>query len=237
MSTEQSNSPTSNLDASGASTSSAGASPPPPPPKPDCDADVDPNDPAKQISVLRGCLDAAQKEEKAQEGKVQRYDAQAKALSALLDEIEKTKTDYDKEQRRLEDDQKGYETFSSNEEQRLKNELGGSFGDIAKKVAPFKQIIDDLSNAIPKEEREIAALEEKLIEVMKTLEKDQESVREGIGRTVAKNLKVMAHMGVYFEEHVQKRYPEFPIRNGRLSWEDYLPPLSPKLKKLVEEYG
>jgi polysaccharide pyruvyl transferase WcaK-like protein len=80
-------------------------------------------------------------------------------------------------------------------------------------------------------------LEEKLIEVLKTLEKDQEAVRDGIGRTVARNLKVMARMGVYLEEHVQKRYPEFPIRNGRLSWEDYLPPLSPKLRKLVEEYG
>lgn len=79
-------------------------------------------------------------------------------------------------------------------------------------------------------------LEEKLIEVMKTLEKEHESVRDGIGRTVAKNLKVMARMGVYFAEHVQKRYPEFPIRNGRLSWEDYLPPFSPTLKKLVEEY-
>jgi hypothetical protein len=160
MSTEQSNLPTSNLDASGASTDSAGASPPP---KPDCDADVDPKDPAKQLAVLRGCLDDAQKKEKAEEGKVQRYNAQATALSALLDEIEKTKTDYDKEQRRLEDDQKGYETFSSNEQQRLKNELGSSFEKIATTVAPFKKIIDDLSGAIPKEEHEIADLEEKLI--------------------------------------------------------------------------
>ncbi|WLA69187.1 hypothetical protein [Bradyrhizobium diazoefficiens] len=161
MSIEQSNSTTSNLDASGASTYSAGASTPKPDP---CDADVDSNNPAEHLAVLRKCLDEAQKEEKTQEGKVQRYDAQAKALSALLDEIEKTKTDYDKEQRRLEDNQKGYETFSSNEQQRLKNELGGNVETIVKTVAPFKKFIDDLSSAIPKEKHAIAGLEEKLIE-------------------------------------------------------------------------
>ena len=80
-------------------------------------------------------------------------------------------------------------------------------------------------------------LEEKLIGVMDTLEREHEAIRDGIGRTVAKNLKVMARMGVYFEEHLQRRYPEFPIRSGIMSWEDYLPPLSPRLSKLVEEYS
>ena len=79
-------------------------------------------------------------------------------------------------------------------------------------------------------------LEEKLAAVMETLCKEGESIREAIGGTVVKNLKVMARMGVYFERHVQQRYPEFPVRNGLLSWEDYLPPLSPTLRKLVESY-
>ncbi|HEV8485247.1 MAG TPA: polysaccharide pyruvyl transferase family protein [Blastocatellia bacterium] len=80
-------------------------------------------------------------------------------------------------------------------------------------------------------------LEEKLLVVMDRLQKESESIRVGIGQTVAKNLKAMARMGVYFEEHVQKRYPEFPIRKGVLSWEDYLPPLSANLNRLVETYG
>ena len=80
-------------------------------------------------------------------------------------------------------------------------------------------------------------LEEKLVAVMETLEREHESIRDGIGRTVAKNLKVMARMGVYFEEHLQRRYPEFPIKSGIRSWEDYLPPLSPRLARLVEEYS
>ena len=80
-------------------------------------------------------------------------------------------------------------------------------------------------------------LEDKLRIVMKDLLRDMEEIRDGIGRTVVRNLKSMARMGVYFEEHVQQRYPEFPIRTGLRSWEEYLPPLSPNLSNLVETYG
>ena len=45
-----------------------------------------------------------------------------------------------------------------------------------------------------------------------------------------KNLKVMARMGVFFEEEVQRRYPEFPTRTGEWSWEDYLPPMNASLR-------
>jgi polysaccharide pyruvyl transferase WcaK-like protein len=80
------------------------------------------------------------------------------------------------------------------------------------------------------------ALEEKLLVVMETLRTDGEAIRDSIGRTVARNLKVMARMGVYFEQHLQRRYPEFPVRRGICSWEDYLPPLSATLRKLMEDY-
>ncbi len=77
----------------------------------------------------------------------------------------------------------------------------------------------------------------KLEALMETLWKERECMREGIGRTVAKNLKLMARMGVYFEQHVQQCYPEFPIRGGIHGWEEYLPPLSPNLRKLAEIYN
>src|SRR5262249_51206748 len=80
-------------------------------------------------------------------------------------------------------------------------------------------------------------LEDKLVVIMGKLLKESEAIREGIGKTVAKSLKVMAKMGVYFEEHVQRRYPEFQIRKGLQNWEDYLPPLSPNLRKLLETYS
>ena len=80
-------------------------------------------------------------------------------------------------------------------------------------------------------------LEEKLVLVLRNLLQNMESIRDGIGRTVVRNLQAMARMGTYFEAHVQQRYPEFPVRNGLQSWEAYLPPLSPTLRYLVETYG
>ena len=80
-------------------------------------------------------------------------------------------------------------------------------------------------------------LEPKLLAALEKLATEGEAIADGIGRTVVKNLKVMARMGVYFEEEVQRRYPEFPTRKGEWSWEDYLPPMSAGLKRLVEAFG
>jgi polysaccharide pyruvyl transferase WcaK-like protein len=80
-------------------------------------------------------------------------------------------------------------------------------------------------------------LESKLLVTLRKLLQEAECIRAGIGRTVVRNLKVMARMGIYFQEHVQQRYPEFPVRTGSLSWEDFLPPLSPNLQRLVENYN
>jgi len=79
-------------------------------------------------------------------------------------------------------------------------------------------------------------LEGKLVEAMRTLVRERDRIRDGIGRTVVKNLKTMARMGVYFEREVQQCYPEFQVRAGVHSWEDYLPLLSPTLRSLVETY-
>ena len=79
-------------------------------------------------------------------------------------------------------------------------------------------------------------LEAKLLAAMETLRNDAESIRGAIGPTVVDNLKRMARMGVFLERNVHKLYPEFPISAGLRSWEDYLPPLSLELRRLVEAY-
>ena len=61
-----------------------------------------------------------------------------------------------------------------------------------------------------------ADLEEKLLAALEKLATEGERIADGIARTVVRNLKVMARMGVYFEEEVQRRYPEFPTRTGRV---------------------
>jgi polysaccharide pyruvyl transferase WcaK-like protein len=79
-------------------------------------------------------------------------------------------------------------------------------------------------------------LEPRLLQALEKLYNEGDAIADGIGRTVVKNLKVMARMGVHFEEEVQRRYPDFPTRKGEWNWEDYLPPLSSNLYKLVERY-
>ena len=80
-------------------------------------------------------------------------------------------------------------------------------------------------------------LEQKLLLALDKLAREGESIAQGIARTVVRNLKVMARMGVYFEEEVQRRYPDFPTRKGEWGWEDYLPPMSPGLRSLIEAYN
>jgi polysaccharide pyruvyl transferase WcaK-like protein len=80
-------------------------------------------------------------------------------------------------------------------------------------------------------------LRQKLSMALETLWRDGEQIAEGIGRTVVRNLKGMARMGVYFEEEVQRRYPEFPTRKGEWDWKDYLPPMSEGLHGLIEKYS
>ena len=80
-------------------------------------------------------------------------------------------------------------------------------------------------------------LEAKLLTALEKLATEGEGIADGIARTVVKNLKVMARMGVYFEEELQRRYPEFPTRKGEWSWEDYLPPMTPSLRQLVAAYS
>jgi polysaccharide pyruvyl transferase WcaK-like protein len=80
-------------------------------------------------------------------------------------------------------------------------------------------------------------LEPKLLAALETLATEGERIANGIARTVVKNLKLMARMGVFFEEEVQRRYPEFPTRRGEWSWEDYLPPMNASLRELVVAYS
>ncbi len=79
-------------------------------------------------------------------------------------------------------------------------------------------------------------LADKIAVALQRLDSDAEEIRESMGRCVVRNLKMMSRMGVYFEEHVARQYPDFPIRTGVLGWEDYLPPLEGCLRHLLEKY-
>jgi polysaccharide pyruvyl transferase WcaK-like protein len=79
-------------------------------------------------------------------------------------------------------------------------------------------------------------LQAKLLVVLQRLAADADSIRGGIARSVVRNLKTMARMGVYLERAVHECYPGFPVRSGVRRWEEYLPPLSPNLERLLNTY-
>ncbi|MBZ5698876.1 MAG: polysaccharide pyruvyl transferase family protein [Acidobacteriia bacterium] len=79
-------------------------------------------------------------------------------------------------------------------------------------------------------------LEAKLLTVMERLAAETDAIRDAIARSVVRNLKTMARMGVFLERAVHQRYPEFPVRSGVHSWEEYLPPMNGNLERLVETY-
>jgi polysaccharide pyruvyl transferase WcaK-like protein len=80
-------------------------------------------------------------------------------------------------------------------------------------------------------------LDEKLVDVMEYLAANADTIREGIGSSVVRNLKTMARMGVFLERAIHQQYPEFPVRSGVHGWEEYLPPLSPNLEGLLESHS
>lgn len=80
-------------------------------------------------------------------------------------------------------------------------------------------------------------LTDRIVSSLHSLDEQAEEIRDAMGKVVARNLRMMARMGVYFEETVARRYPDFPIRSGVLDWEDYLPPLGPSLRALLENHS
>jgi polysaccharide pyruvyl transferase WcaK-like protein len=80
-------------------------------------------------------------------------------------------------------------------------------------------------------------LGEGIVAALRTLDKEADGIRDAMGRTVVRNLQLMARMGVYFEAQVARQYPEFPVRTGLLGWEEYLPSLSSGLCQLLERHS
>jgi polysaccharide pyruvyl transferase WcaK-like protein len=77
-------------------------------------------------------------------------------------------------------------------------------------------------------------LGDKLLEILRRLERERESIAEQIARFIPTQLKRMGQMGIDLEDEVLRIYPEFPLRQVKRSWENYLPPLSPAIERLME---
>ena len=71
-------------------------------------------------------------------------------------------------------------------------------------------------------------LEAKLLVAMEKLRSEADAMRDAIGRTVVQQSEAHGAHGRLPRANVHERYPEFPIAGGVRSWEEYLPPLSPR---------
>ncbi|MCB9667032.1 MAG: polysaccharide pyruvyl transferase family protein [Myxococcales bacterium] len=83
-------------------------------------------------------------------------------------------------------------------------------------------------------------LSENIYDAFCAMQARPDSVRDGILRSVARNIRRMGSMGQVLARHVQERLPKFPLREELRASADplkFLPPLSSALGHLMEEYG
>ncbi|MEC8024621.1 MAG: polysaccharide pyruvyl transferase family protein [Myxococcota bacterium] len=80
-------------------------------------------------------------------------------------------------------------------------------------------------------------LAEKILRIFHRLYDDGESIAEGIGRAIPRQLQLMGNMGIDFMDEVVKTYPEFPRKDLPRTWEAHLPPLPKVVSDILESYA
>jgi len=80
-------------------------------------------------------------------------------------------------------------------------------------------------------------LAEKARAALDFVHQNKEEVAETSGRTVVKHLRIMSSMGKRLVDYVDQHHPDFGAAKEFHSWEDYLPPMSPAIRSLLEEHA
>ncbi len=80
-------------------------------------------------------------------------------------------------------------------------------------------------------------LEDKVVEVLETLAREREAVADAIGRTIPVQFEKMGRMGIEFVDEVRRVYPAFEPPARPRDPMAHLPPLSPHLRALLEQYA
>jgi polysaccharide pyruvyl transferase WcaK-like protein len=76
----------------------------------------------------------------------------------------------------------------------------------------------------------------RLVDTLRDAYARREQLRRDNRRFVPSQLRLLAQMGMDFEDELMRVYPSFPKREVPRSVENYLPPLSPQLQQLMEEH-
>lgn len=83
-------------------------------------------------------------------------------------------------------------------------------------------------------------LEERVFTMLSHLHNDRDAIKDGIGRTVVRNLERMGRMGMALVEHVRSHHPDFPFAanlGAHGNPFEHLPKLPEAVADLVREYG
>jgi polysaccharide pyruvyl transferase WcaK-like protein len=75
------------------------------------------------------------------------------------------------------------------------------------------------------------------LEMLRTLARDRERIRDDIARMVPSQVKLMGQMGIDFEDEVMRVYPNFPRIQRPRSWDAYLPSLPSALVSIMERHA
>lgn len=103
----------------------------------------------------------------------------------------------------------------------------------------IRNLMDDRGTPALALEVDDIELGPKVHQTLLTLHREAASVREGIGRCVVRNVRIMGEMGQIFVDHLRARHPAIPLpahlgEHGD-PW-DHLPPLSPALQALIARH-
>ena len=77
-------------------------------------------------------------------------------------------------------------------------------------------------------------LGDRILEILRRLERDADQIRSDIAAVIPKQLELMGQMGIDFADELQRVYPELPRRQLPRSPLAHLPPLSASLQELLD---
>jgi polysaccharide pyruvyl transferase WcaK-like protein len=80
-------------------------------------------------------------------------------------------------------------------------------------------------------------LGEKVLQMLRTLRRDRDAIRQGIAEVLPTQLRLMGQMGIDFADEVRRVYPAFELPDRPRTWDHHLPSLPPALLPIMERYA
>jgi polysaccharide pyruvyl transferase WcaK-like protein len=80
-------------------------------------------------------------------------------------------------------------------------------------------------------------LEARVLDMMRTLDREAERIRAEIAATLPRQLELMGQMGIDFVDEVMRVYPSFPKPDLPRTWGAHLPSLPSALRTIMERHA